>query len=131
MFKNKCFKYFFTFSSLRQFQLNGIISKLKHKHLIIRNSQNTILTYGINTSGEIELSDIVPTLTMVAGSIILALLILIAEKIYYSFEIRSKNKLLIKKSNHNLDVRNRLRKGNNDKNLKLQLSFNNTRLIGY
>lgn len=105
------------------------MSKLKNKHLIIRNSRNTI-TYGINTSGEVELSDIAPTLTMVAGSMILALLILIVEKKYYSFKIRSKNKLLIKKSNYNLDIRNRLQKGNNNKNLKLQ-EFNNMRLIGY
>lgn len=114
----------FTFSSLRRFQLNGIISKLKKKYLIINNSPKQ------TTYGRIEISDVIPTLTMVAGSMVLALLILVIEKVHYSFKIRSENKLFIKKLNYNLSVRNRLRKGNNNRNLRLP-EFNNTRLIGY
>ncbi|XP_011880267.1 PREDICTED: probable glutamate receptor [Vollenhovia emeryi] len=109
---------------LRQFQLNGIMSKLKNKYLIRTNSPSSII-YGL-----VDLSDVAPTLTMVAGSMILALLILIIEKVHYSFKTRSENnRLSVRKLSPNLGVRNK-RKGANEKDLKLQ-GFYNTRPIGY
>lgn len=124
-FQKQSCTYFFTFFSLQRFHLNGVIGKLKNKYIKNNLSQN--ITYGI-----VELSDITPTLTLVVGSMILAILILIIEKVYYSFKTRSKNNELktIKKLNYNLGVRNKLQKGNNERNLKHQ-RFSNTRLIGY
>ncbi|XP_024879231.1 probable glutamate receptor [Temnothorax curvispinosus] len=63
---------------LRKFQLNGVISKLKNKYHIRRNHPRGV-HYGF-----VELSDVTPALTMLAGCMVLALLILIIEKVYYS-----------------------------------------------
>ncbi|XP_071566429.1 probable glutamate receptor [Temnothorax nylanderi] len=70
---------------LRRFQLNGVISKLKNKYLI-RDNPREVPYYGL-----VELSDVTPALTMLAGSMVLALLILIIERVYYSSKTRSKN----------------------------------------
>ncbi|XP_077269825.1 putative glutamate receptor isoform X2 [Temnothorax americanus] len=69
---------------LRRFQLNGVISKLKNKFLIKDNPREELY-------GGVELNDVTPALTMLAGSMVLALLILIIEKVYYSSKTRSKN----------------------------------------
>ncbi|XP_077269823.1 putative glutamate receptor [Temnothorax americanus] len=99
---------------LRKLQLNGVIHKLKNKYHIRRNHPSGV-HYGF-----VELSDVTPTLVMVAASMVLALLILIIEKMYYSFKTRcsKNNKLSIKKLSYNLGVRNKLRKGN-ERNLNL------------
>ncbi|XP_071566391.1 probable glutamate receptor [Temnothorax nylanderi] len=70
---------------LRRFQLNGVISKLKNKYFI-RDNPRKVPYYGL-----VELSDVTPALTMLAGSMVLSLLILIIEKVYYSSKTRSKN----------------------------------------
>ncbi|XP_071566397.1 glutamate receptor ionotropic, delta-2-like [Temnothorax nylanderi] len=108
---------------LRRFQLNGAISKLKNRYFI-RDNPKEVPSYVL-----VELSDVTPALTMLAGSMVLALLILIIERVYYSSKTRSKNnKLPVKKLSYNLGVRNKLRKGN-ERNLNLQ-RFYNTRPIG-
>ncbi|XP_028046100.1 glutamate receptor 2 [Monomorium pharaonis] len=113
---------------LRRFHLNGVMGKLRKKYLI------KSVPRGKNVYGYIELSDVTPTLTIVAGSMILALIILIIEKVYYSFKIRFKNnKLSIIKCNHDFVIRNKLRKKNDvrrrEKNFKFQEFYN--RPIGY
>ncbi|XP_071642063.1 uncharacterized protein [Temnothorax longispinosus] len=70
---------------LRKLQLNGVIHKLKNKYHIRRNHPSGV-HYGL-----VELRDVTPTLVMVAVSMVLALLILIIEKVYYSSKTRSKN----------------------------------------
>ncbi|XP_024877806.1 uncharacterized protein LOC112458416, partial [Temnothorax curvispinosus] len=47
---------------LRRFQLNGVINKLKNKFLIRDNPNKVSLIYGL-----VELSDVTPALTMLAG----------------------------------------------------------------
>ncbi|XP_024892887.1 probable glutamate receptor, partial [Temnothorax curvispinosus] len=62
---------------LRRFQVNGVISKLKNKYVIRDNPREELY-------GWVELNDVTPALAMVAGSMVLALFILIIEKVYYS-----------------------------------------------
>ncbi|XP_011694269.1 PREDICTED: glutamate receptor 3-like [Wasmannia auropunctata] len=109
---------------LQRFQLNGVMNKLRKKYLT-KNNPKTLV------NGIIDLHDIAPILTIMMGGMILALFILIIEKMYCSFKTRSKNnKLIVEKLNHNFAVRNKLRKRINDeKNLKLQEFYN--RPIGY
>ncbi|XP_024892967.1 probable glutamate receptor [Temnothorax curvispinosus] len=99
---------------LRKLHLNGVIHKLKNKYVIRDNHPRKVLY------GYVEISDVTPALTMVAGSMVLGLLILIIEKVYYSFKTRcsKNNKLSVKKLSYNLGVRNKLRKGN-ERNLNL------------
>ncbi|XP_028045673.2 glutamate receptor ionotropic, kainate 4 [Monomorium pharaonis] len=109
---------------LRRFQLNGIMGKLKKKFLI-KNVPSKI------TYHYVELNNITPILTMVAGSMVLALLILIIEKVFYSFKTQFKNnKLFIAKFSYNLNIRNKLRRENSDLKLKFKEFYNN-RPIGY
>lgn len=72
------------FFSLRRFQLNGVINRLKSKHFLESNPPAS--NYSV-----VSLGDIVPTLTIVTGAIVLALFILITEKMYYSFNTRFKS----------------------------------------
>lgn len=67
--------------NLRRFQLNGVINKLKGKHFLINNRLET--DYNV-----VSLQDVTPTLTIVASNMILALFILIIEKMYHSLNIQ-------------------------------------------
>jgi len=107
---------------LRRFRVNGVLNKLQNKYLARSNSRREIIY------GDVHLCDITPILAMVAGSMLLALLILVIEKMYYSFKTRFKNNESVKKLNHNFNVRNQLQK-RNERNLKLQAFYN--RPIGY
>lgn len=84
------------FFSLRRFQLNGVINRLKSKQFLRSNPPGT--NYSV-----VSLGDIAPTLTIVTGGMILALFILIIEKMYYFFNTwfksnESKNRVLAQKS---------------------------------
>ncbi|XP_011684762.1 PREDICTED: uncharacterized protein LOC105448100 [Wasmannia auropunctata] len=103
---------------LRRFHLNGVMDKLRNKYL--RNSRPKIYILGI-----VDIYDITPTLTIVVGSMILALFILLIEKKYYSFKTLSKNKeSFIKKVSHNVGAKNKMRKRNDEKNLRHQEFYN-------
>lgn len=80
---------------------------------------------------KVSLFEVTPILTIVAGSMMVALFILIIEKVYYSFKTRSKNnKLFIKKFSHNLDVKNKCQRKNNDLN-QIFKEFYYNRPFGY
>lgn len=92
---------FQTFFSLRRFQLNGIINKLKNTQFLTSNLETNFSV--------VSLKDIMPTLTIVAGGIVLALCILAIEKIYYFFDIRSKKaKDQVNKSDQNIESKNQI-----------------------
>ncbi|KAL6438183.1 hypothetical protein ACFW04_004414 [Cataglyphis niger] len=81
---------------LRRFQLNGVINRLKRKQFL--RNYNSRTNYNV-----VSLGDIALTLTIVTGGIILALFILIIEKMYYFFNTRfksnkSKNRIFAQKS---------------------------------
>jgi hypothetical protein len=83
------------------------------------------------TYENVNLQAVTPILTIVIGSMILALFVLIIEKLHYSFKTRSKNnELFIKKFSNNLKVKNKLQKRNSDLNLILKEFYYN-RPFGY
>ncbi|XP_072757012.1 probable glutamate receptor [Anoplolepis gracilipes] len=71
---------------LRRFQLNGVINKLKNQQSFLSNNPTNTNYYSV-----VSLGDIALTLTIVVAGIILALFILIIEKMYYSLNIRFKS----------------------------------------
>ncbi|XP_018371881.1 PREDICTED: uncharacterized protein LOC108766848 [Trachymyrmex cornetzi] len=90
---------------LRRFQLNGVINKLQNKNPL------KMPTKGLIGNFIVDITDVTPILTIVAGSTVLSLFILIIEKVYYSFKSpNSKNNESITKFTYNLNVRNELRK---------------------
>ncbi|XP_018307131.1 uncharacterized protein [Mycetomoellerius zeteki] len=90
---------------LRRFQLNGVLNKLQNKN------PSKIPMKGIIGNFTVDITDVTPVLTIVAGSMVLSLFILIIEKVYYSFKTpNSKNNESVIKFTYNLNVRNKLRK---------------------
>ncbi|XP_018371879.1 PREDICTED: LOW QUALITY PROTEIN: uncharacterized protein LOC108766847 [Trachymyrmex cornetzi] len=90
---------------LRRFQLNGVINKLRNKNPLKMPMKGLIGNFTV------DITDVTPILTIVAGSTVLSLFILIIEKVYYSFKsLNSKNNESITKFTYNLNVRNKLRK---------------------
>ncbi|XP_011252420.2 glutamate receptor 3-like [Camponotus floridanus] len=86
---------------LRRFQLNGVINKLKNTHFLTSNLETNFSV--------VSLKDIMPTLTIVAGGIVLGLFILAIEKIYYFFDIRSKKaKDQVNKSDQNIESKHQV-----------------------
>ena len=80
---------------------------------------------------KVSVFEITPILTIVAGSMMAALFILIIEKVHDSIKTRCKNnKLFIKKFSHNLDVKNKLQNRNDDLNRILKEFYYN-RPFGY
>ncbi|KYN34710.1 Glutamate receptor delta-2 subunit [Trachymyrmex septentrionalis] len=89
---------------LRRFQLNGVVNKLKNKN------PSTISMKSVGNF-TVDITDVTPILTIVIGSTVLSLFILIIEKVYYSFKTPNfKNDESITKFTYNLNVRNKLRK---------------------
>ncbi|XP_011702478.1 PREDICTED: uncharacterized protein LOC105458684 [Wasmannia auropunctata] len=87
---------------LQRFQSNGVMNKLRDKYLA-KNPSNKMTYYVI------DINDVTPVLTMIMGSMVLALFILIIEKMYYLSKFRSKNKKSsVKKLSYNLSVKNNL-----------------------
>ncbi|XP_039305938.1 glutamate receptor 1-like [Solenopsis invicta] len=110
---------------LRRFRVQGVISKLKNEHMRANVPLSETIFENVN------LQAVAPILTIVIGSMILALFILIIEKLYYSFKTRSENnKLFIKKFSNNLKVKNKFQKSNIDLNLMLKEFYYN-RPFGY
>ncbi|KAL6259009.1 hypothetical protein P5V15_008931 [Pogonomyrmex californicus] len=114
---------------LRRFQLNGVINKLRNKYLVKNSAPMPII-------GIVELEDTAPTLAVVAGGMILAILILIIEKMYYSFNTRYKNNVSSVMKSHN-DLAVKLQKKSNERrerreSLKFREFYNtsNIRSVG-
>ncbi|XP_011701748.1 PREDICTED: uncharacterized protein LOC105458277 [Wasmannia auropunctata] len=98
---------------LQRFQTNGVMNKLRNKYLP-KKSPNKM------TYSTIDMNNVTPVLTIMVGSMFLALFILIIEKMYYSFKtLFKKNKLSVEKLSHNLGVKNKLQKKNDERNLQL------------
>ncbi|XP_018048668.1 PREDICTED: uncharacterized protein LOC108687427 [Atta colombica] len=90
---------------LRRFQLNGVINKLQNKN------PSKIPIKGSIGNFTVDITDVTPILTIVVGSTVLSLFVLLIEKVYYSFKTpNSKNNESITKFTYNLNVRNKLRK---------------------
>ncbi|XP_039305577.1 glutamate receptor ionotropic, delta-2-like [Solenopsis invicta] len=111
---------------LRRFNLNGVMNKLKNEYM----SPN--VPFSGTVFENVSLVDVTPILTIVLGSMILALFILIFEKIYNSFKTRLEKKLFrdIKKFNNTVNIRNKLQKRNSDLNPILK-KFDYSRPFGY
>jgi len=85
------------FFSLQRFKDNGIMSKLRDKHHLTINPRKTYDT--------VALANVVPTLTVVAGGMILAAFIFIVEKAYYTVNRLFKSSdSFVRKSNKSLLV---------------------------
>ncbi|XP_039305191.1 glutamate receptor ionotropic, delta-1-like [Solenopsis invicta] len=88
---------------LRRFRFNGILSKLENEYI----PRNVPLRQTIYKN--VNLQAVTPILTIVISSMILALFILIIEKLHYLFKTRSKNNELFNQTfSHNLDIKNKL-----------------------
>lgn len=117
---------------MRRFHLNGIVSKLQNKYLSRNNRAGGLFTI------QVDITDITPVLTLVVGSMVLAVLILMIEKMYYSSKIRSKNneeeprktrKNSVNKLSRNFGVKNALQ--GSERNLKLEEFYNRRLTFGY
>ncbi|XP_018406436.1 PREDICTED: uncharacterized protein LOC108782629 [Cyphomyrmex costatus] len=102
---------------LRRFQDNGILNKLQNKY------PSKIPMKGIIGNFTVDITDVTPILTIVICSIALSLLVLIIEKMYYSFKTLPRNNKSVKKFTYNLNVRSKLQK-EYKKNLRLQGFYN-------
>lgn len=103
---------------MRRFQLNGVINKLQNKN------PSKIPIKGSIGNFTVDITDVTPILTIVVGSTVLSLFVLLIEKVYYSFKTpNSKNNESITKFTYNLNVRNKLRK-EYEKNLRLKEFYN-------